>query len=81
MLSGLIATWQALVIVEANGNEEFEARNRKHERWELRTKRHTLGSGRRAVASALEHAKVHAPRADGFAALVGHNPGDLVEMS
>jgi hypothetical protein len=44
MLSGLIATWQALVMVEANGNEECEARNRKQGRWELRTKRHTLGA-------------------------------------
>jgi len=36
---------------------------------------------RRAVASALQHAKVGAPRADGFAVLVGHNSCDLVQMS
>jgi len=36
---------------------------------------------RRAVAGALQHPKVCAPRTDGFPVLVGHNPGDLVEMS
>ena len=34
-----------------------------------------------AVASALHHAEVYAPWTDGFAVLVGHNPGDLVQVS
>jgi len=33
------------------------------------------------VAGALEDAEVGAPGADGFAVLMGHDPGDLVEMS
>src|SRR5712664_4124648 len=36
---------------------------------------------RRAVAGALQHAKVGAPRPYGLPVLVGHDPGDLVEMS
>jgi hypothetical protein len=34
-----------------------------------------------AVAGTLQHTEVGAPGTDGFEVLVGHNPGDLVEMS
>ena len=40
-----------------------------------------LESSLRAVAGALEHSKVDAPRTHGLAVLVGHDPGDLVQMS
>jgi hypothetical protein len=36
---------------------------------------------RGAVAGALEHAEVGAPWANGFAILMGHDPGELVQMS
>ena len=35
----------------------------------------------KAVTGALQDAEVCAPWADGFTVLVGHNPGDLVQMS
>jgi len=34
----------------------------------------------RAVAGALQHAEVCAPGADGLPILVGHDPGDLVQV-
>ena len=42
---------------------------------------HAEGSLSSAVAGALHDAEVYAPWADGFAVLVGHNPGDLVQVS
>ena len=33
------------------------------------------------MADALEHAEICAPRTDGIAVLVSHNPRDLVQMS
>ena len=35
----------------------------------------------KTVTGALQDAEVCAPWADGFAVLMGHNPGDLVQMS
>jgi hypothetical protein len=35
---------------------------------------------RRTVAGAVENAEVGAPGTNGLAVLVGHDPGDLVEM-
>src|SRR5258708_5287706 len=35
----------------------------------------------RAVAGTLHHPKVCGPRTHGFPVLVGHNPGNLVQMS
>ena len=35
---------------------------------------------RRAVAGALEHAKIYAPWSDGLPVLVGHDSGDLVQV-
>lgn len=42
---------------------------------------HPENTLRRAVAGALEHAEVNAPRTHGLAVLMGHDPGDLVQMS
>jgi len=41
---------------------------------------HVRGSLRRAVAGTLEDSQILTPGADGFAVLVGHDSGDLVEV-